>query len=111
MRLVPQNSHFPTAVSGIKPLISSFSIGTSNLSRAFAAQGAGIAMVEPFSARGFRVDELKVLPFRPAVHFELWIMTPVHRPQSQLVTALIEEFRSFVGTFRSRPSKKNSRGR
>jgi DNA-binding transcriptional LysR family regulator len=78
---------------------------------AFAAQGAGIAMVEPFSASGFRADELKVLSFRPAVHFELWIMTPVYRPKSQLVTALIEEFRSFVGTFRSRPSKRNSRSR
>ena len=72
---------------------------------AFAAQGAGIAMVEPFSASGFRPDELKVLSFRPAVHFELWLMTPVYRPQSQLVTALIEEIRSFVGLFRSRPPK------
>ena len=42
----------------------------------FAAQGAGIALVEPFSANGFRTDELHIVPFRPAINFELWLMTP-----------------------------------
>ncbi len=77
----------------------------------FASQGAGIAIVEPFSASGFRPDELKVLPFRPAIHFELWIMTPVRRPRSQLVTALIDEFLSFASTFRAEPRNRGRRRR
>lgn len=78
---------------------------------AFAAEGAGVAMVEPFSANGFRADELKVLPFRPALHFDLWIMTPVHRPRSQLANALIEGLRTFVGPYRSITAPKRGRRR
>jgi DNA-binding transcriptional LysR family regulator len=65
----------------------------------FAAEGAGIAIVEPFSAGGFRPDELAVRRFRPAIHFDLWAMTPVHRHRSMLSLAFIDFFRSQLAAF------------
>lgn len=77
----------------------------------FAAQGAGVALVEPFSASGFRPDELRILPFRPAISFELWLLTPVNRPRSRLVNLLVDEFRKFAGGFREITALKNGKVR
>ena len=66
---------------------------------AFAAQGAGIAIVEPFSASGFHPDELVVRRFRPTILFDLWAMTPVHRQRSQLSLDFVEFFRRQLESF------------
>ena len=63
---------------------------------AFAASGAGIAVVEPFAAGMFRKDELAVRRFRPRIEFEIWAMTPAHRPRSLIVEEFIQFMRSFV---------------
>ena len=58
----------------------------------FASEGAGIAIVEPFSASEFMPNQLAVRAFRPRVRFDLWLMTPTQRPRSLIVEAFIELF-------------------
>lgn len=59
----------------------------------FASEGAGIAIVDPFSAAEFSSDQLVVKPFRPQVHFDLWLMSPVYRRRSLIVDAFVDLFR------------------
>ena len=65
----------------------------------FASLGAGVAIVEPFSASGFRADELAVRAFRPTVLFELWAMTPINRQRSIISTDFLQFFREQLNTF------------
>ncbi len=62
----------------------------------FAAEGAGVAIVEPFSASEFAPTELAVRPFRPRVRFDLWLLTPAQRPRSLILEAFVERFRVSV---------------
>lgn len=66
----------------------------------FAAAGAGISIVEPFSASGFRADELAVRPFLPVVTFDMWLMFPGFRPRTQLTDAFLDIFRREVEHYR-----------
>ncbi len=70
----------------------------------FASQGVGVAIVEPFSASEFSSEALAVRPFRPRVVFDLWLMTPSHRPRSLLLE-------SFTKVFQRSIASKISRGR
>jgi DNA-binding transcriptional LysR family regulator len=67
---------------------------------AFAAVGAGVAIVEPFSAAGFRPDELAVRPFLPVVAFDMWLMYPTFRPRTQMANAFVEFLRGALEPFR-----------
>lgn len=53
------------------------------------AAKAGIAIVDPLSASGFRADELVVRPFAPRVRQTVWTVTPAFRPTSLATRALI----------------------
>lgn len=48
------------------------------------ANGAGVAIVEPFSALGFTSDEIIVRPISPSVLFNVWLMYPTHRSLSRI---------------------------
>jgi DNA-binding transcriptional LysR family regulator len=63
---------------------------------AFASEGAGIAIVEPFSASEFTPDRLAVRPFRPRVRFDVWLMTPVQRPRSLILESFIKLFQMSI---------------
>jgi DNA-binding transcriptional LysR family regulator len=67
----------------------------------FASEGAGIAIVEPFSASEFERERLAVRAFRPRILFDLWLMTPAQRPRSLLVEEFIAVFRRSVGSLAS----------
>ena len=67
---------------------------------AFAAAGAGISVVEPFSASEFAPNVLAVRPFRPVVRFDMWLLLPAYRPRSRLTDAFIETFRAELQRFR-----------
>lgn len=67
---------------------------------AFAAAGAGVSIVEPFSASGFRRDELAVRPFQPLVSFDMWLMFPAFRPRTRMTDAFVETFRTAIEPFR-----------
>jgi DNA-binding transcriptional LysR family regulator len=64
----------------------------------FASEGAGIAIVEPFSASEFTPDRLAVRPFRPRVRFDLWLMTPTQRPRSLILESFIELFQRSIAS-------------
>ena len=69
---------------------------------AFAAAGAGVSVVEPFSADGFRPHELAVRPFRPTVLFEMWLIVPTLRPRSRMADAFVQDLRDALKAFRTR---------
>lgn len=62
----------------------------------FASEGVGVAIVEPFSASEFSPEKLAVRPFQPRIPFDLWLMTPSHRPRSLLLEAFIKMFEEAV---------------
>ena len=62
----------------------------------FASEGAGIAIVDPFSAAEFSAEQLVMKPFRPRVHFDLWLMSPIYRQRSVIVDAFVDLFRRSV---------------
>jgi DNA-binding transcriptional LysR family regulator len=70
----------------------------------FASEGVGVAIVEPFSASEFSPEKLTVRPFQPRIPFDLWLMTPSHRPRSLLLEAFIKTFEQAVRTRISRRS-------
>ncbi len=65
---------------------------------AFASEGAGIAIVEPFSASEFTPDRLAVRPFRPRVRFDVWLMTPAQRPRSLILESFIKLFQLSIAS-------------
>jgi DNA-binding transcriptional LysR family regulator len=65
---------------------------------AFASEGAGIAIVEPFSASEFTPDRLAVRPFRPCVRFDVWLMTPAQRPRSLILESFIKLFQRSIAS-------------
>lgn len=69
---------------------------------AFAAAGAGVTIVEPFSAAGFSESEIAVRPFRPRVRFKMWLLFPRHRPRSRLTEAFVTAFTRAAGSFARR---------
>jgi hypothetical protein len=58
--------------------------------------------VEPFSASEFSSEKLVVRPFRPRVAFDLWLMTPSHRPRSLLLESFTKIFQRSVASKISR---------
>ena len=68
----------------------------------FASQGVGVAIVEPFSASEFSSEALVVRPFRPRVVFDLWLMTPSHRPGSLLLESFTKVFQRSIASKISR---------
>jgi DNA-binding transcriptional LysR family regulator len=73
---------------------------------AFVAAGAGVSVVEPFSASGFGAHELVVRPFRPKVKFDVWLIFPAHRPRSQMCTAFAAAFRTWAGAMSTAESRR-----
>jgi DNA-binding transcriptional LysR family regulator len=57
---------------------------------AFVASGAGVSVVEPFSASEFDRSDLVVRRFRPAVSFDMWLLFPLYRKESLLVKGFLE---------------------
>lgn len=70
------------------------------------AEGAGVAIVDPYTAAEFISDELLARPFFPEVRFQPWLLLPAHRPQSLITTSFAEELKrvskSYVETFQAR---------
>ncbi len=67
---------------------------------AFAAAGAGVSIVEPFSASGFRQDELAVRPFHPTVRFDMWLLIASYIPRAHMTDAFVHFLREAVESFR-----------
>lgn len=48
----------------------------------FVMEGAGVAIVDPLTAREFQGRGIAICPFEPAVYAEMGIIFPVNRPKS-----------------------------
>ena len=68
---------------------------------AFVAKGAGVAIVDPFSALESKEGQIVVKSFAPAIHLDFVIAHPLHAQRSQLVldftTMLRQSLRSYPG--------------
>jgi len=64
----------------------------------FAAEGLGVALVDPISAKAHAGRGIAIRPFHPAIPFDIGLMYPAHRPRSRLVKA-------FVGLLKTRLSE------
>lgn len=70
---------------------------------AFVAKGAGIAIVDPFSALEFQNDRINIKPFRPTITFNFVIAYPLHAQRSQLVKDFVIELRRKLKTYPGLP--------
>ncbi len=52
---------------------------------AFVAKGAGVSIVDPFSALEFQTAPIVAKPFRPAVAFDIALRYPLNRRRSHLI--------------------------
>jgi len=57
------------------------------------AAGAGVSIVDPFTAAQFSARELIVRDFRPHVRFEMFLLFPALRPRSKLLDSFVEALR------------------
>jgi len=72
-----------------------------NLSEAacrLVAAGAGVSVVDPFTAARFR-DEIIVRPFVPPARFEVFLLFPAFRPRSRLLESFLARLRAAVAPF------------
>lgn len=60
------------------------------------AMGAGVSVVDPFTAAEISPTEIVIRPFRPAITFEMWLLYPAHRPRSQLIESFVHELRKTI---------------
>ncbi len=63
---------------------------------AFVAQGAGVAVVDPFSALSLGSPSLVLRRFRPVVYFDITLRLPRHRRRSHLTTEFVAQLRRSV---------------
>lgn len=74
------------------------------------ADGAGIALVDPFSAADFADRGIVAIPFEPAIDFRVAILTSTHRRLSAVSEEFIEEFRAHVETIAAQGDARASGG-
>jgi DNA-binding transcriptional LysR family regulator len=70
---------------------------------AFVAKGAGVAIVDPFSALEFQDRRIVVKPFEPAIHLDFVIAYPLHAQRSQLVADFIAALRRSLKSYPGLP--------
>ncbi|MEN2786929.1 LysR family transcriptional regulator [Sphingomonas qilianensis] len=68
------------------------------LAAAMARQGAGIAIVDEFTARGYVDDSLIFLPLAPSVTFELNVLHLGSNPLTRLAKSFIDLNRQMIAT-------------
>jgi len=60
--------------------------------------GAGVSVVDPFTAAQFG-DEIVVRPFAPPARFEVFLLFPAFRPRSRLLESFLSRLRAAVAPF------------
>lgn len=83
------------AAAGVQPDIvfeSSFSAPIC----AMVAEGAGVSVLDPLTARAYAGQALVIRPFEPAVPYELKLVLPAGQPRSDRVNAFIALLRTHL---------------
>jgi len=73
---------------------------------AFVAKGAGVAIVDPFSALEYRAAPIIIKPFRPAISFDIGFRYPLNRPHSRMVSAFAEAINDKIEAMTELPQVK-----
>jgi DNA-binding transcriptional LysR family regulator len=60
------------------------------------ATGAGVSIVDPFTAAEFRSAGIVVRPFHPTVSFNMWLLYPNLQPRSKLIETFVDALRREV---------------
>ncbi|MFY7960787.1 MAG: LysR family transcriptional regulator [Elsteraceae bacterium] len=68
----------------------------SGIACSLVAQGAGIALVDPFSASDYAGRGLAILKFEPAIDVPVSVVTSAQRRLSQISTEFIDAFRAHI---------------
>lgn len=66
---------------------------------AMVRAGAGVSIVNPFTALDYAASGIGIRPFSVAVPFTVSLIQPLHRPSSALVSAFIEHLQRTVQDF------------
>lgn len=66
---------------------------------AFVSYGAGVALVDPFTASVYEDRGLVTRPFRPRIPYELGVLYPLDRVRSRLLEAFVDAFKARIGPF------------
>lgn len=61
-----------------------------------AAEGAGVAIVDPFTAHDFRDRGLVFRPYAPAIPYDIGLLYPALRPRSRLALEFAEALKAHV---------------
>jgi DNA-binding transcriptional LysR family regulator len=62
------------------------------------ARKVGLGIVDPFTARGFRHQDVICRPFKPAINYDLNLVFSLHRAQSNLTNSIIKLLREHLAT-------------
>lgn len=60
------------------------------------AAGAGVSIVDPFTAAEFSPADIVVRPFHPPISFDMWLLYPAHRPRSRLIEVFVDALRETI---------------
>lgn len=66
---------------------------------AFVAKGAGVTIVDPFSALEFHSDRIVIKPFQPAIFFDFVVAYPLHAQRAHLVEDFVVELRRMLKAY------------
>jgi DNA-binding transcriptional LysR family regulator len=91
------------------PSISTW-VQTYQVARSLVAAGHGLAVVDPFTARGGSEDSIQVRPLDPTVAISLYAVYRLETELSTLQAAVIEHVQTLAETLLSRPSAERRRG-
>jgi DNA-binding transcriptional LysR family regulator len=62
----------------------------------FVANGAGVSIVDPFTAADFATGRIVVRPFEPKIRFDIYLLFPAFRPRSLLLDAFVDALKQEV---------------
>ena len=71
--------------------------------------GAGVSIVDPFSAENFVAHGLVVRPFLPAIPYEFKLVYPRYKERSLIVRAFVDRLRKDVGRIAARYDAQHAR--
>lgn len=71
----------------------------------FVLAGAGISIVDPFTAERFSRLGVQVRPFTPPLEYKFYVIYPESHPRSRLVVQFVELLHERIATFQSNEAK------
>ena len=73
------------------------------LAAALTRYGAGMSIIDEFTARASAANRLEFRPLEPAMRFQIECVYLEDRPPSHLAEAFIEEFRGSLNAAKGKP--------